>query len=198
MECSNVHLISYLSEEEINDILIEKQSQLKHAVYIYHDMDDNEPHFHIVLKLLRSRDIDVIRRWFIIDERNTLARKNTYSNASVIEYFKHTNKASQEDGKHEYSLGDIKFFNCNIDSFLTRADNSFTILEEYLNGVPLYDIAKSHGKDFIYHIHHYKTLVELIDRERQNEFNIELSLSADLTPIVNLSDLPFDPIQKNS
>ena len=134
MECSNVHLISYLSEEEINDILIEKQSQLKHAVYIYHDMDDNEPHFHIVLKLLRSRDIDVIRRWFIIDERNTLARKNTYSNASVIEYFKHTNKASQEDGKHEYSLGDIKFFNCNIDSFLTRADNSFTILEEYLNG----------------------------------------------------------------
>lgn len=191
MECSNLHLITYLNEVEILDILTEKQAQIKRAVYIKHDKDENEIHYHIVLQLVRSRDIDVVRRWFYIDERNTLAKKNTFSNASVIDYFLHRNKASVDDGKHSYNEEDLLFFNCSLDDFVKKLDNSFEILQLLLSGTSYFEIARLYGKDFIYHISQYKQLVELISVERHRQFENDICLSGDFTKVDNWGDLPF-------
>lgn len=197
MECSNLHLITYLNDIEILDILTEKQAQIKRSVYIKHDKDENEPHYHVVLQLVRSREIDVVRRWFYIDDRNTLAKKNTFSNSSVIDYFLHRNKASIDDGKHVYSDDELLFFNCTIDDFVKKPDKSFEILDLILKGTSYYEIARLYGKDFIYHIGQYKQLADLISIERHREYENDIVLSGDFTKVENWGDLPFNPVQLN-
>lgn len=46
-----------------------------------------------------------------------------------------------------------------------RADNTFTILEDMLNGISNYELAKKYGRDFILNFNKYKILVASINEQ---------------------------------
>lgn len=177
------HIVTYLESDEILAILSEKDCYIKEAVIINHDSDENEPHRHLILNLLRSRTIEQIIGWFKIDDRNTFARKNTYSRTDTIKYLLHINEASIDDGKHVYNTNEIICYKCDITEWLNDSrDNSFIILTAMIEGTSYIELAKRFGKDFIYHYRNYKELSELIRLEQKTIYS-DLTDNPDNLPV---------------
>lgn len=91
-------------------------------------------------------------------------------------YLTHRNEPS----KHQYSDDDVycsqgarDVFDCAVSRGDTEELNTASlILEDMLSGVSLRDIVKAYGKDFVYHYHCFK---ELVNDIRHSEFFKELN-----------------------
>ena len=160
----NFCLITYLTEDDLVTCLNNHQSSIRGFEYIFHDKDlkkdgtPKEPHFHVNLILFSARKLVDIRRWFFGFDlqglpANTLAQFCMDIGASH-DYLTH----KENPEKFQYNSdnivsSDLSLFERKLDVF---DDVSWLALNDMLDGVPLQDIAKRYGRDFIYHYGHIK------------------------------------------
>lgn len=168
---------SYLTEEQLQNILEKNRSIIYRWAYALHDKDveNDKPkvsHTHIYIEFINTYKISKPRNMFkgLIDDKgkeiNTHVEFVDKTTAHCIQYLIHKGYAD----KFQYSPDIIKAENLDIEYLLSvdlskaskREDNSYNILECLLengyNSAQLIELSKLYGKDFIYH---YRTFKEL-------------------------------------
>lgn len=219
MKTNKMFLVSYVPLDKIDEILTCKSSQLVSFAYILHNKDvyledvvrdgvvvhhkgDKEiDHCHIYLNLKMSREPVEIINWFkCIDESsglhiNTLAEK-VMACQSAIDYLTHKNSPE----KYQYPVSDVHYGGSNIKeddngnlvSLDNTLDDSYDIVECMLNGMPLKQIVRIFGKDFVYHYSSYKALMSDMLIEDSNIKDID----NDYEDLFNKCDYLFKENQK--
>lgn len=170
-QCRNFSLVTYLSENQLNEVLQRKSEYIKAFSYCVHDMDkDKEKHTHIILLLNSPRYVSTVKNWFngYVDDSgntvNTLCQK-CHNVTSAFDYLIH--KDNPEKYQYDPCLritSDLQFFSETSDN----EDVAKLALFDLLDGVPLREVAKRYGRDFIYHYGHIKDLLHDILCEEEN------------------------------
>lgn len=186
--CTNsIHLITYVPENVITDVIETHSAFVDWGCWILHNNDECEPHFHVWLKLKRSRVVGEVCSWFKYGDINTRAEKNMYKNSAVIDYALHRNSKSIDDGKFLYDKEALRFWNTSYPVMVQDLDKAYLALEDMLEGVSLRDLARTYGKDFIYHFKAYQELRRAIEVE---EAPVRSAFEDEDIHLV--TDLPFD------
>lgn len=175
-------LISYLNEEQIQKCLLSHGCQIRCYEYIYHDKDvfddidekknpehksgtPKVPHYHILIVTFHQCTVSAIRKWFkgYVDSNGEITTTAQVMSDvySMDEYITHDDKQSIARGKYRYprsavKSSDVNYFQAKLES---EYDNSTLIVEMLLRGVPIRQIVKMFGKDFIYHYSQIKQVV---------------------------------------
>ena len=165
----NYRLISYLSEDQILDIIDYHSNQIKAYAYILHDKDirDNRElkpsHYHILLCLYNGTTLNSLLNWFIGFEDDNGQEINTFGKvmstpSGAFGYLTHNTVSSKH--KYQYDESLIKCVNREFFNLSDEAaeDKSLSALNELLDGVPLREVAQKYGKHFILHYGHIKML----------------------------------------
>ncbi len=178
----NFALMTYLSAEQIEKVLIKHDRQLKSYAYCLHDKDINEfgqlkeVHTHLLLCLVNNTTCDSVKNWFkgFTDDKqlpiNTLAQP-MHDISGSYDYLTHNTEQARDDGKYIYQESDIKGFNLEYfqDTSIQDQDNLTLALVDLQNGVLLSEIAKRYGRDFIVHYGHIKQLFNDIQKQTGGE-----------------------------
>lgn len=161
-------LVTYLNESQLCGVLLQHSHQIRSYAYAYHDKDIAETgefkilHCHVVLVLYNATSLSAVLRWFdyLTDEGgrnvNTLGEYCT-DIYSQFDYLTHRHNPD----KFQYSSDivksdDLKFWNAVEESSF---DNLTLATFSYLDSnLPLRDLVKIYGRDFIIH---YRTIKEL-------------------------------------
>lgn len=171
-------LTSYLSKSQLAEVLYRHDRQIRAYAYIEHNKDINEDgtpkerHLHILLRLINNRTLDDVRNWFkgYTDLSglpiNTLGQV-MHDISSSFEYLTHDTEQARAEGKHLYDpteivSNDIQYFK---DSTLHDEDNISLALMEMCDGIPLQEVAKKYGRDFIIHYQSIKLLFNDIQKQ---------------------------------
>lgn len=181
----NFTLTTYLSETQLQIVLLEHSTQIKVFAYALHDKDKNEdgslkePHIHVILCLYNATTLTAVRRWFkgYIDtdgkEINTLGQicKDIFNS---YDYLTHSTLKAIEERKYQYSKdivksNDYKYFRADETS---EYDNMTLAIIDMLNNVPLKILFKKYGRDFIIHYSSCSKIVgDILLYERENNYN---------------------------
>ena len=167
---------------------------IRDSAYIVHNKDDAPPHIHIFMCFGSDRRGTDILKWFdnLIDEKGQLINTRfeaVKSSESLLDYLTHKNEAD----KFQYSEADIIYSSEQAREKLLEdtTDNGFGALDEMLNGIPLREIARRYGKDFIRNYYSYKALKnDIIDEERRIEQKLAREKQIDLIQ-TKIEELPF-------
>ena len=160
---------------------------LRSYAFAYHDKDvytehdckgdtslignPKKPHTHFIIRLYNGSNLSTILNWFSgnnrfdIDgiEQNTLC-ECCLDYRSMYRYLLHL------DNPEKYQYNSDVIVTNNSDDFTSEVDcdNTYLALEYMLQGVPLVEIAKKFGRDFIYHYSSYRLLIDDILNEQNN------------------------------
>lgn len=170
-------LITYLSQNEIEEVIQAHTQHIKAYAYIYHDMDltdeghFKQAHYHILIATYNAYTLDTVRNWFLGFKDSNNLDINTFcervlDKSQAYLYLTHETEKAIRDGKYKYSKEDIH--SCNSTYFLDNSvsdDCILLALQEMLDGVLLCEIAKKYGRDFILHYGHIKTLFNDIQNQ---------------------------------
>lgn len=183
---------TYLSEQQLKNVLEKNRSIIYRWAYAYHDKDvkedgsPKEPHTHVWIEFTQPYAVSKPRNLFkgFTDSKgkeiNTMIEFQKKTDAHVIQYFIHKGY----DNKTQYDKSIIQSNNVDVDYLLSlnletsdSNDNSYTILstlvEKGFHYSNLMELAKEFGKDFIYHWRSYKELaVSIIDQQRMESMQI--------------------------
>lgn len=154
-------LITYANEKQIQKILGKHIKSIRACSYIYHDVDEAEPHHHILIRTHATWTSKQIARWFELLKDKNKEYINTFCEvANDMEamkvYILHADKESRLAGKHLYSPEDIKDFGyCDLSEKKNGYDSSYEILNRVLMGANPRDLVRFYGRDFLYHMSQY-------------------------------------------
>lgn len=166
-------LVTYLSPSQIAELLSIHGDKIRAYAYATHDKDVNEDgtvkesHTHIILWLNKPNTATTVRNWFRAHDANGVP-VNTLAQpcADIVSMYRYlTHKDNLE--KVQYS-DDILF--CSDPSCFeedVQTDSVYSAVEDLLNGIPLREVARRYGRDFIYHYSHIRTLVNDILAEEK-------------------------------
>lgn len=155
MNSRNFSIVAYGDREQIYHFCTSKKV-IKNYAFIFHNLDDNEPHFHILIHMNNSFDQEEVIGWLKdITGQNAFAQ--VISNKSrAYEYLIHEN----DENKHSYSVDQIitndKYY------WYTPDEKSVEILNDLLQGCDLYAMALRYGRDFIINYKKYQDFVEIL------------------------------------
>lgn len=184
MVANELFLLSYLSKQDIQDILDNKANQIQQYAYILHDkdifLDDKidsdtgliiahkcdlkKEHCHIYLKLYHSRDINEVCRWFSKNsngEKVNCLREKVRSRVGVLNYLTHKNYPD----KYQYSDSDVVSYGLSLDDNDLGVDDTYNILIDYINGKSIKELVRIYGAKFLYHYNSYKLIKSDIELE---------------------------------
>lgn len=171
-------LSSYLSKIQIAEVLERHSRQVRAYAYIEHNRDKNEDgtpkerHIHLLLKLVNNTTVEAVRNWFkgYTDVNglpiNTLGQP-MHDITSSFDYLTHETEQARAEGKELYSKeeiisNDIQYFQ---DNTLYDEDNISLALAEMCEGIPLQEVARKYGRDFIIHYQSIKLLFNDIQKQ---------------------------------
>lgn len=174
------HLTTYAPPEQVKRVLTSKSEQLVFAEYILHDKDVKEdgslkePHVHILIELKSPRYLTDVCKWF----KNCLDNVGRTVTTRSIEISPTTQDADdylthkKEPSKHQYIDEDIivlsgsreAFRNSKIDKHNntaegdenSKADEVENLLQDVVDKVPLRQMARRYGRDFIKNYNAYR------------------------------------------
>lgn len=174
----NFALLTYLEPTQIESVLYKHDRQLKAYAYIIHDKDIDqfgelkEKHIHLLLALVNNTTCDAVRNWFNGFEDSKGQRINTLAQpmhdiCGSYEYLTHNTEKAIGEGKYVYPTEDIKGNNLQYFQDTTKqdVDNLTLAIDDLLNGVPLDEVRKRYGRDFIMHYGHIKMLFNDIQKQ---------------------------------
>ena len=156
-------------QEGLANFLKDNNSLVDEYGYILHDRDvkedgtPKEPHLHFLFVLCRSRRLADIQSCMKKTLRGNVMLQSCHSVSASYGYLTHEN----DDDKFSYddssivSSADSSFWKASI-SFNDGNKSCDIIMSAYLdllNSMPLTECAKKHGRDFIIHYNHIKTLL---------------------------------------
>lgn len=174
-----IAIMTYAKAKQVELILETHKASLAAYAWIVHDKDKTDTHCHIFMSFNSERKGTDILKWFecCTDEKDEKANTRwqyVKSNEGLLKYLTHENAP----GKERYNESDIKYSSEDARNELLEScecDNGYEALEMMLNEIPLKDIARKHGRDFIRHYISYKTLAEDIRKsERRKKEDEEL------------------------
>lgn len=219
-------LVTYSSIEDIQKVLDSKIEQLQMYAFIKHDKDKYSKdilqsdtgevlhkkgeiegtHYHIFLKLKRTRKGKEIKRWFEkfdsngICVNNCLFKQVQHTIKGTIEYLTHTSKSCEgyEEYKHVYDKSEIFSYNIDLENLqqydcVNNVDESYNIILDILAGKSTRELCLIYGKDYIYHKRAYDEIVYQIQKEEYTDtytLNVpsNLALESCLEQIENLKN----------
>lgn len=178
--------ITYLTADDLLKLFSQKSNIIKNFAFIEHNKDvyeeDNEAknqkkgdlkqtHIHFIILFNFPYNLTTVQNWFLgwVDENdksiNTFVEVCTDIH-SYYRYFMHLDHPTKfQYSESDIVSGDLSDFQIEDDSC---EDSAYIALELMLNGVPIEQIAKRLGRDFIYHYHHIKLLYNDIMSYRTN------------------------------
>lgn len=174
----NFCLMTYLQDEQILQVLGRHERQLKAYAYIAHNKDVDEfgkpkiIHRHLLISLVNNTTVDALRNWFkgFEDENgkqiNTLAQP-MHEIIGSFDYLTHETEQAIAEGKYQYPKENIKGFNLDFftDSSKAEQDNLSLAVSDMCAGVPIVEVMKRYGRDFITHYGHIRTLFNDIQKQ---------------------------------
>lgn len=162
-------LISYVSEDKIKAVLLLHARQIAHYAYIWHNKDNNEPHWHICLVLAAGNACPAQRvlKWFA-DKQNTFIEP-MIDRGAMFTYLTHSDEKSISAGKADYSpdsiiCDDREWWNTKDKQYL-GVDKSVQIIDDILSKVPYRQLCLKYGRDFIINFERYKRMAVMIHDE---------------------------------
>lgn len=177
-----IAIMTYAKKEQVEFVLNQHKDSITAFAWICHDRDTTDTHCHIFIKFNSERQGSAILKWF----QNCTDTKNQPCNTrfeyvkdseSLLTYFTH----SECPEKAQYSESDIIYSSDKArEELLEECErgNGFEPLEDMLNNIPLRDISKKYGRDFIHHYSSYKVLYEDIKRQEKRKTEDEELLKA--------------------
>ena len=174
----NFCLMTYLSETQIKTVLLKHDMQIKAHAYIAHNKDVDEfgnpkiLHYHLLLALVNATTVNSVRTWFegFEDKEgkpiNTLAQGMNDISGS-FNYLTHNTEGAKAENKYLYPDSDVKGFNLEFfkDTSLQDVDNLSLAVSDMCAGVPIVEVMKRYGRDFITHYGHIRTLFNDIQNQ---------------------------------
>lgn len=170
-------LISYLSQNQIDDVIHNHSSHIKAFAYILHDNDITDDgefkqlHYHILIATYNAYPLDTVRRWFLgftdIDNKeiNTFCER-VLDKVQAYKYLTHSTDKAIADGKYQYSIDDITSSNAIYFNDITSSDDNILLaFNDMLDGIPLKEISQKYGRDFILHYGHIRMLFNDIQNQ---------------------------------
>lgn len=171
-------IMTYAKLSQVKLILQNKKNSYTAYALIEHDKDPTDTHCHIFIKFNSERRGVDIQKWFenstdINDKQANTRFENVKSKKGLIEYLTHKNNAD----KAQYDESKIIWSDENARELLLedqKEDNGYNALEKMLNNIPLRQIAKEHGRDFIRYYNSYKQLRDdIMYQERKKKIEEE-------------------------
>lgn len=169
-------LVTYATDEQIKKVMRKHISSVRAFCFIHHDVDEAEPHYHVLIRTLNTWTTKQISRWFehLKDDKGEFI--NTFVEVcndmiGMKIYILHQDKQSQLEGKHRYEKSDLVDF--GYDDLCNRknsADDTYEIFSKLLMGVNPRQLVKMYGRDFLYHISQY---YEAVDQTKMFEGLLE-------------------------
>ena len=159
-------LVSYLTTEQIAEIMQRKGTSIRAWAMIDHDKDEKEPHRHLVMRTCSSWTPSQVLKWFVgMDEHGNdcnsfieVVRDRT----AICEYLTHEN----DPDKHHYDSSDVIDHGlCDLLPSSESADDTFEIVEKMTQGVSVRELVRLYGRDFVYHYGNYVAVVNAIKEE---------------------------------
>lgn len=168
-ESKALSISTYAQEEQILKIFESKQTQILGFAYIFHDKDVSEPHRHVVVVLKRSRKQQEVLNWFkkCTDDKGERCNTRLQPIAcmrGLEEYLTHSDDDSIKAGKHQYNEQDIKVLKDDeLFDYVTdydkaqerekvkeeKADEVESLIDDIISGVPLREMARRYGRDYM-------------------------------------------------
>lgn len=170
-------LSSYLTPEQIGFILSNKSEQCRAYAYILHDKDVKddgtlkEPHCHILVSTINAKTVEQVRGWFkgYTDDKGlpiTTLGQPMHDVGSSFDYLTHDTEGALLENKYVYSSECIQGYNLSFfkDDTAQDEDNITLALSDMVDGIPLFEVAKKYGRDFIIHYQSIKLLFNDIQK----------------------------------
>lgn len=166
-------IVTYLDPSLIDKALQAHAEQIREFAYMVHDQDRNEDgtpqiqHTHLLLWLNVPYLESSIKNWFRgNDITGNPANTLTQICRDHVSYYRYLTHADNPE-KHQYDPHDIVCTNPAAfeDGDQPTEDTSWMALSDILDGVPLREVARRYGRDFIYHYGHIDQLIKAIRAE---------------------------------
>ena len=173
-----IAIMTYAKLSQVKLILQNKKNSYTAYALIEHDKDQTDTHCHLFIKFNSERRGVDIQKWFenctdVNDKPANTRFENVKSKKGLIDYLTHKNNAD----KAQYDESKIIWSDENGKEQLLKEseeDNGYNALEKMLNQIPLRQIAKEHGRDFIRYYNSYKQLRDdIMYQERQKKIEDE-------------------------
>lgn len=149
--------------------------QIRGYAYIYHDKDEAEKHYHLLIRTYDAWTTEQIAKWFSLCKDENGEYVNTLNEPitdilAIRNYLTHMDADSIKAGKHQYDESEI------IDRNLLRTiekkdshDFTYQIILLMEAKTPLRDLLRIYGKDFLYHYRQYKEFLEDMQEQEQRQ-----------------------------
>lgn len=195
-------LVTYAPSDIVNNILQSHIDDIQCYAYILHNLDTNADgelktvHTHILLYTFNAHTPRAVCKWFTcVDDSgkpiNTLFEP-IHNNIAAYDYLTHKNNPD----KYQYKETDIIAY--NPDYFTdneTTEDNGYNALNDLLQGVPLRQIARTYGRDFIRYYSAYKNLAnDIVGEELRNRFTVDEQCELATNKALSEFDKKRDPL----
>lgn len=168
-------LVTYLSEQQLKDVLFAHSDQIKAWAYAYHDKDVNEDgslkvvHCHVVLYVYNASTVSRIRKWFRALDSDGKEVTTTGQICSDIygmwDYLIHADNPEKYQYPESVRNSNLpEFFSDDSNSL---DDNSLSIVDDMLSGTSIYDMVSRYGRDFCIHFGHYSDVIKAIRKQSE-------------------------------
>lgn len=159
--------MSYLTKEQILDVIYKKATSIRAYAIIDHNKDEAEPHRHFVLRTNGSWTAPQINKWFDGQTDENGKKINTFceivhDRTAICDYLTHKN----DPDKHQYDESDIIDGGLyDIRSKGETADDTYEIIEKMAAGTSTREMVRLYGRDFVYHYGSYAMILQQIKEE---------------------------------
>lgn len=137
------------------------------------DYDDNgnvkKAHYHVYCYFSGNRSFDSVSRFF--EPFNVLSTNVSLIKGKKNDCYAYSCHLNQSE-KHLYNVSDIVCDSVSIwcpSDKNDKVDNTCRILIDLMNGVPLFQMAKDYGRDFVIHYRAYCDFVHDMKWQSENE-----------------------------
>lgn len=167
-------LVTYLTEEQLRDVLNSHYRQIKAWAYAYHDSDKNDDgslkvkHCHVILYVYNASTVTRIRKWFRAFDSDgkeiTTTGQICDDLSSMWDYLIHADNPEKFQYPDSIRCSNDRYFFMD-DS--PNDDNSLSIIDDLLSDVSIYEMVSRYGRDFCIHFGHYSDIVKAIRRQSE-------------------------------
>ena len=154
-------LTTYANEKQIQRVICDHAKSIRALCYIHHDKDESEPHYHILMRTHATWSTVQITKWFADLKDKEKKPINTFCEIAndmyaLKRYIIHDTEEARAEGKHQYTIEDIKDFGmCDLSERKDAYDSSYEILLKVLAGANPRELVRYYGRDYLYHLNAY-------------------------------------------
>lgn len=198
MQAKLLSCVTYATIDQLKTVISSHRDHVKDCIAILHDKDTKEDgtpkesHLHVLLSLVRSREISEITGWFkkCHDEKGQAV--NTFgetvkSTESAFEYLTHEG----QDGKHQYANEDIIILQGSKEHWLSlngildnakrkqqlkdeQAEEVDQLIQDCIDNLPERAMAKKYGRDYIRNRRIYREFAAIVRFQETGEITEHL------------------------